>query len=722
MTRKQETIASLRGLGGFLVAALAILLVRVAYLIWGCPYDLVADEAQYWDWSRHLDWSYYSKGPAIAWLIAPSARVFGITEWAVRLPAALAAFACMLLLACFATSVSGGNRRAGWYAMLLFCLAPVYYGTSQFMTTDGPTYACWLGACFTGWIMVRDNRLGAGWFFLLGSLIGIGLLCKYNILLLLPGLLAYFIRHGHFPAGGRRLTALASFFGGLLLFSLPILIWNQQQGWPTVAHLLGATRLPGGDVAAAPDWQYNPLWTLSYPFYAFALLAPPAALLLVRTLRSALKRDPLQEEGSPAGRLHTFTLYALYTSLPILLFYWVVSLRTDVKLNWPAAGFVVLLVTIACHLAERIDSDETTRRLWRWTVGVGVVCALAISLAPYPLKAIGRITIKGKPVNTERLLKRVSGFPKFARSVEAAAREMRRETGREPFYAASTYGRAALLAFYLEGHPAVCSGDSLMGGRESSYDYFDDTSLANPALLGRPAILLDNERWIWERALYFQSIERTRFYGRVYRGYEYRGPSREPHTPPLTTEPRRATRISEAMQDPEHLETLDLFYRRLDSFPLEIGRMNHLRQLILRTCRIGSIPPEIATLAHLETLDLGETSLTNVPPSVAELKNLKQLWMNDNRLTSLPPELGRLDNLVYLNVDRNALARLPDTIGNLRSLKWLRLNGNQLTGLPGTLSGLAQNLETLYLMGNPIPVAERDRIRKALPKCKVVFD
>jgi hypothetical protein len=48
-------------------------------------------------------------------------------------------------------------------------------------------------------------------------------------------------------------------------------------------------------------------------------------------------------------------------------------------------------------------------------------------------------------------------------------------------------------------------------------------------LLGRPAILLDHDQWSWEQALYFQSIERTRFYGRVYRGYEYRGPSREPH-------------------------------------------------------------------------------------------------------------------------------------------------------------------------------------------------
>ena len=34
------------------------------YLTHDCPVDLSGDEAHYWDWSRQLDLSYYSKGPA----------------------------------------------------------------------------------------------------------------------------------------------------------------------------------------------------------------------------------------------------------------------------------------------------------------------------------------------------------------------------------------------------------------------------------------------------------------------------------------------------------------------------------------------------------------------------------------------------------------------------------------------------------------------------------
>src|SRR5438270_6100661 len=71
--------------------------LRVAYLAGHCPLDLAPDEAHYWDWSRHLDLSYYSKGPLVAYLIRASVTLAGplLHFWnanpalAVRLPAVL---------------------------------------------------------------------------------------------------------------------------------------------------------------------------------------------------------------------------------------------------------------------------------------------------------------------------------------------------------------------------------------------------------------------------------------------------------------------------------------------------------------------------------------------------------------------------------------------------------------------------------------------------------
>ena len=186
-------------------------------------------------------------------------------------------------------------------------------------------------------------------------------------------------------------------------------------------------------------------------------------------------------------------------------------------------------------------------------------------------------------------------------------------------------------------------------------------------------------------------------------------------------DPLRATTVAEAIAQSNTVENLDLFYRRLKGFPPEILTLKHLMQLNLRTCTIGRLPDEIVALSQLSRLDLGQTGLTNLPPAIGQLTELTYLWLNDNPLPALPSEIGKLSNLVYLNADRTLLSQLPQEIGLLPNLKWLRLNGNQLSAMPADMSGLAKNLKTLYLIGNPIPLQEQKRIRDSLPKCNVIF-
>src|SRR2546422_6940922 len=103
------------------LAACALILgtaaVRVVYLASNCPLDLAPDEAHYWDWSRHLDWSYYSKGPLVAWLIRLSCALFG--DWsyaltgnealAVRLPAVICG--ALLLVSLYVLTVQIFQRE-----------------------------------------------------------------------------------------------------------------------------------------------------------------------------------------------------------------------------------------------------------------------------------------------------------------------------------------------------------------------------------------------------------------------------------------------------------------------------------------------------------------------------------------------------------------------------------------------------------------------------------
>ena len=72
-----------RAAGWMLVFLVGLSLIRVALILYG-PVDLSGDEAQYWDWSRHLDWSYYSKGPGVAVAIRLGTALLGNTVLGVR--------------------------------------------------------------------------------------------------------------------------------------------------------------------------------------------------------------------------------------------------------------------------------------------------------------------------------------------------------------------------------------------------------------------------------------------------------------------------------------------------------------------------------------------------------------------------------------------------------------------------------------------------------------
>ena len=68
----------LAGLTGLRIAALFV-----------SPSELGFDEAQYWDWSRHFAFGYFTKPPLIAWIIGIERGLCGDTAACVRLASPL---------------------------------------------------------------------------------------------------------------------------------------------------------------------------------------------------------------------------------------------------------------------------------------------------------------------------------------------------------------------------------------------------------------------------------------------------------------------------------------------------------------------------------------------------------------------------------------------------------------------------------------------------------
>ena len=126
----------------------AILAARLLWLAFVSPLTLSEDEAHYWLWSQHPGWSYYSKGPGVAWLIAASTALFGDTQFAVRAPAAVAT-ALGTLGAAAATRWAGADRVTAFTSAVLYACIPGLALAGALMTIDAPYAACWMwaGAC-----------------------------------------------------------------------------------------------------------------------------------------------------------------------------------------------------------------------------------------------------------------------------------------------------------------------------------------------------------------------------------------------------------------------------------------------------------------------------------------------------------------------------------------------------------------------------------------------
>lgn len=455
-----------------------VTLVRIAYLVWICPYTLVEDEAHYWEWSRRLAWSYYSKGPGVAWVIALSTGIFGNIEWAVRLPAVIASAIGTLAVSDTAVRVSG-DRRSGFVAAVLYQCVPPFLVVSLLMTIDGPLMACWALACASAVRAVQDGR--GRWLVLTGAALGLGFVFKYTIMLAGLGLLVGLLGQRARFAGRYWLGAGAA----LLLGLLPVAIWNAQHDWATVRHLLGHLGLPGGDLPptqGAGGWHYSPLWTLEY--LGMLLIAGPVVVLGILVARRRWR------ESSGVRVL-------AWASIPVLVFYLLVSFVAETEGNWAMGGFVGLVSLCALPIPGAIERRFIpVRACWRITIASGVLTAMFFVFLP----TLSRSPRLGRFVPVDRL----SGMRGFAAEAEREMEALRSASGLEPFLVSSHYGRASQLAFYMPGRPTVyCASSFAPGSRKTQYDLWPDTDLhsaeVRAELAGRPALLFGGSATFWER-------------------------------------------------------------------------------------------------------------------------------------------------------------------------------------------------------------------------------
>ncbi len=221
-----------------------ILLFLPALLLYPClSFALFEpDESRYAEIPREMlqrgDWvtprldgePYLEKPPLLYWLTAVSYRMFGVHDWAARLPPALAVHGSILLLYFFGRRIFG--EKPAFRGALALSLAPGFVSVGRLLIIDGVLTFCTTLSLFSAFEAVRGARLRWGWWLLSAVACGLGILAKGPVaLILLAGPLVL-----HRWLTGRPLPvsrgAVAAFLAATAALTLPWYIAPRRAARP----------------------------------------------------------------------------------------------------------------------------------------------------------------------------------------------------------------------------------------------------------------------------------------------------------------------------------------------------------------------------------------------------------------------------------------------------------------------------------------------------------
>jgi 4-amino-4-deoxy-L-arabinose transferase-like glycosyltransferase len=337
----------------FLAIAGLVTLIRLIALFF-YEADLGPDEAQYWVWSKTLDFGYYSKPPLIAWIIGATTAIFGDAEWAVRLAAPFCHFGAAIFLYALGRRLYG--EAAGFWAGFFWLVIPGVVLSAALMTTDAPLLFFWSAALYFFFRVLGARDKGENAFvysLALGAAIGLGLLAKYAMIYFVVGLgLAFIIAPVVRKALRLRDAALA--LGVAVLLIAPNIAWNAAHDFQTLSH-----------TARNADWGgqlFHSAKLLEFLAAQFGVFGPVPMTFLIWGLATLSKRLPAADPE------RSYDLALLAFTLPPLVIVAAQAFIARAYANWAATAYpAAILIVVVWALRAQL----------RWGVKWTVVAHVA---------------------------------------------------------------------------------------------------------------------------------------------------------------------------------------------------------------------------------------------------------------------------------------------------------------------------------------------------------
>jgi len=439
---------------------------------------LSGDEAHYWTYSRHLELSYFDHPPAISYIIKFFTLLFGNNEFAVRIPAVL--FFMLTSWVVFALAKRIFDGRTAFWSVALLNVMPVFSFAGAVMTVpDALLGFFWMVFIYLFWMAVNKER--QLYWFGMGLALGIGLLSKYNAILLVPSAMLFMVLSPRARKWFLRKEPYLALLTAFVVF-LPVVLWNLENNWASFGF-----QLQHGFGKKAPSFS---LTLLGRCLGAQAGYVSPLLFIVFWAVLFGVFIQALRRRDEKALFLFSF-------SFPTLFLFNAIACFNEILPHWPATGYLVLTIAVAA-VTLRQWHRAWFRRLMYAASALGVLLTVLVPLqAMFKLIPPEIFLTKAEAVRIEDGVTRAEkvditnelyGWPEAGREIAAM---LARAPEPKPFVFTHRHYIASQLSFYIPGHPTVyCLSD-----RVDAYDFWQRDLRA---LNGRDGIFVTNDYFYFE--------------------------------------------------------------------------------------------------------------------------------------------------------------------------------------------------------------------------------
>ncbi|ACD66325.1 MAG TPA: phospholipid carrier-dependent glycosyltransferase [Sulfurihydrogenibium sp.] len=302
-----------------LITHLFFAIIRILYVLYR-DIDLSTEEAQYWLWSKHLDLSYYSKPPLIAYFNFISTSILGDTEIGVRINSIIFGFLITIIIYLFSKEIFKDEKLAFFISVFIY-LIPAYDIASIIFLTDTPLAFFYLLLSYLFYKSVYEKKPSL--WILTGISAGLAFLSKYSAVFFFPVAMIFVLFFK------RDILKEKWFYISILiagLFTLPVIYWNIVNDFVSFKHV--------GKLAGADEKTLS-INLKHFGDYILGQIGINSVFLFAFMVYGVFRAFKEKDEK---------LIYLSLSPTIVFVFFGGIALFKNVEVNWPAFGYATLYI------------------------------------------------------------------------------------------------------------------------------------------------------------------------------------------------------------------------------------------------------------------------------------------------------------------------------------------------------------------------------------------